>query len=173
MPRKLFRKYLPTAERLREIRSLGGMGQLFTDPNLWHLNRRSLSGAAFIGIFCAFMPIPLQMVVAAILALRFKCNLPMSIVLVWISNPLTYVPMFYFTYRVGAWMLGMPRTMPEQVTVAWFVEQLIPLRLGSLLCGLVFGAVAFGVVRLLWRLAVLRSWRRRGVGRTGENSADN
>ena len=72
MPRKLFRKYLPTAERLREIRSLGGMGQLFTDPNLWHLNRRSLSGAAFIGIFCAFMPIPLQMVVAAILALRFK-----------------------------------------------------------------------------------------------------
>ncbi|MCH8542760.1 MAG: DUF2062 domain-containing protein [Alcanivorax sp.] len=161
MPRKLFRKYLPTAERLRQHRSLGSMSQLFADPNLWHLNRRSLSGAAFIGIFSAFMPIPLQMLLAAGLALRFKCNLPMSIVLVWISNPLTYVPIFYFTYRVGAGMLGMSRAIPEQVTIAWFVEQLIPLWVGSLVCGLVFGGLAFVIVRLLWRLAIVRSWKRR------------
>lgn len=169
MPRRLFRKYLPSPERLTRFSALGRRSGLLADPNLWHLNRRSLSGAAFVGIFCAFLPIPMQMVLAALLALRFKCNLPLSMVLVWISNPVTYVPVFYFSYRVGAWLLDMPRHMPEQVTVAWFVEQLLPLWLGSLLCGLAFGLAGFISIRLLWRLAIVRSWqaRRRRRARDG------
>ena len=169
MPKQLFRKYLPTAERLRSMKSLGGLGAILADPNLWHLNRRSLSGAAFIGISISFVPIPMQMLVAAVAAVRFKCNLPLSLTLIWISNPLTYVPMFYFSYRVGTWALGMSRTVPEQVTVAWFVEQLIPLWVGAVMSGLFFGAMGFLIVRLLWRLAVVRSWRRRR-DRTGPDA---
>src|SRR5690606_20244089 len=115
MPKRLFRKYLPSPEKIRHSKSLSFLGALLTDPNLWHINRHSLAGAAFIGIFSAFLPIPMQMGVAAILAVRFKCNLPLSIVLVWITNPLTIAPVFYFTFTVGAWILGAPQHMPENI----------------------------------------------------------
>lgn len=132
-----------------------------SDPNLWHINRHSLAGSAFIGVFTSLLPIPMQMAVAALLAVRFHCNLPLSVVLVWISNPVTYVPIFYFTYRIGAWMLGMPPHSGEDITITWFVEQLVPLWLGSLLCALVFGGLAYATVKVAWRLAVVRSWNLR------------
>ncbi|ERP89794.1 hypothetical protein Q670_14910 [Alcanivorax sp. P2S70] len=165
MPKRIFRKYLPKPERLREQKSLRFLGELLSDPNLWHINRRSLAGAAFIGIFAGLLPIPLQMGLAAFLAVRFHCNLPLSVMLVWISNPVTYVPIFYFTYRIGAWILGMPPHSGEDITVAWFVEQLIPLWVGSVLCAMLFGGAAYLTVKVAWRLAVIRSWNLRARAR--------
>ena len=161
MPKRLVRKYLPSPEQIRKNRNLRFLGSVLGNPNLWHINRHSLAWAAFIGIFCALLPIPLQMVVAAILAVRLKANLPLSILLVWFTNPVTYVPVFYFTYRVGAWLLGQSVVKPDDVEFAWFLEQLIPLWLGSVACGLVFGVLGFAAVKLGWRLAVVRSWNRR------------
>lgn len=158
MPKRLFRRYLPSPDKIRQNRSLGFLGALLSDPNLWHINRHSLAGAAFIGIFASLVPIPLQMLLAAILAIRFKCNLPLSVVLVWWTNPLTMVPVFYFTYRVGAWILGMPIMPPDKVSFAWLIEQMIPLWLGSILCGLVFGGLSWAMTKLIWRLTVARSW---------------
>lgn len=165
MPKRIFRKYLPKPERLREHKSLSFLGEVLSDPNLWHINRRSLAGAAFIGIFAGLLPIPLQMGLAALLAVRFHCNLPLSVVLVWISNPVTYVPIFYFNYRIGAWMLGMPAHSSDTITVAWFVEQLVPLWVGSVFCAVVFGGAAFMIVKIAWRLAVIRSWNLRARNR--------
>ena len=161
MPKRLFRKYLPSPDKIRRNRNLRFLGELLGDPNLWHINRHSLAGAAFNGVFCALLPIPLQMVVAAVLAVRFKCNLPLSILLVWFTNPLTYVPVFYFTYRIGAWTLGLDVAAPEQVDFAWLLQQLVPLWVGSVLSGLVFGLIGYALVKVTWRLAVLRSWQRR------------
>jgi uncharacterized protein len=158
MPKRLFRRYLPSPDKVRQNRSLGVLGALLSDPNLWHINRHSLAGAAFIGIFSSLVPIPMQMLLAAVLAVRFKCNLPLSLVLVWWTNPLTVVPVFYFTYRVGAWLLGMPITPPAQVSFAWLIEQMIPLWLGSMVCAVVFGGLSWAVVKLVWRLTVARSW---------------
>ena len=44
---------------------------------------------------------------ASVLAIVSRCNLPVAFALVWITNPLTIPPMFYFAYRLGAWLLGM------------------------------------------------------------------
>lgn len=161
MPKHLFRKYLPSPDRLKGHKSLSFLGEVLSDPNLWHINRHSLAGAAFIGVFTGLLPIPLQMGLAALLAVRFHCNLPLSVMLVWISNPVTYVPIFYFTYRIGAWILGMPPQTGEGITVAWFVEQLVPLWLGSVICAMVFGGLAYAAVKVAWRLAVVRSWNLR------------
>lgn len=171
MPKRLFRKYLPSPEKIRHNKSLSFLGALLADPNLWHINRHSLAGAAFIGIFSAFLPIPMQMVVAAILAVRFKCNLPLSVVLVWITNPLTMAPVFYFTYRVGAWMLGEPGHLPENVTFSWLFEQLVPLWLGSLLTGLLLATSAWGLVKLIWRFSVVRKWQQRRELRRRERAS--
>lgn len=138
---------------------------LLSDPNLWHINRHSLSGAAFIGIFCALIPIPLQMIIAVFLAVKFKCNLPLSIVLVWFTNPFTIVPIFYFTYRVGAWLLGMPITPPDQISFHWLIEQMVPLWVGSILTGLLAGGLAWGSIKIIWRMTVQRSWDKRRLQR--------
>ena len=87
MPKKFLRKYLPNPKQIRELPALRPLGKWLQEPELWHLHRRSVSGAVFIGMFCAFMPIPFQMVVAASLAVFSRCNLPISVALVWITNP--------------------------------------------------------------------------------------
>ncbi len=161
MPRRIFKKYLPSSERVRQTRSLGAFATLLGEPGLWHLNRRSLSVAVFVGVFCALLPMPFQMLPALLLAVWLKCNLPLTIVVVWTTNPFTYVPVFYFTYRVGARLLDMPVAPPDAVSFAWLLEQMLPLWVGSLACGVTFGLLGMLATRLLWRLAVVRRWEQR------------
>ena len=50
MPRGLVRRYLPDPDKLREHRALRPLGNLLHAPEIWHFHRRSVAGAAFIGI---------------------------------------------------------------------------------------------------------------------------
>jgi uncharacterized protein (DUF2062 family) len=83
------------------------LGTLLHDPNLWHLNRHSVARAMAVGLFAAFIPIPLQMLVAAILAITVRGNMPIAISLVWLTNPIT-MPVFICTYMTGAWLMNVP-----------------------------------------------------------------
>lgn len=164
--RKRLQSYLPTPAEVRKNRALKPIAHLLTRSEIWHLNRRAAAGAVFIGLFCAFLPIPLQMVVAAVLAVATRCNLPISVALVWITNPITIPPMFYFTYRLGAWLLDMQITVESiDLNLAWIWDNLgtigYPLLFGSLLCGWVAGITGFVVTRVLWRLHVIRRWQAR------------
>ena len=166
MPRRLLKRLLPTPHNMRAHKSLQPLARLLHDPNLWHLNRRSVSLAAFVGIFMAFLPLPIHMIGAAIASILLRCNLTIAVVLVWISNPLTIPPMFYSTYRLGAWMLDVPAQQTHfELSWEWLREGLgavwQPLMLGSLTTGLVLATAAYAAIRLLWRLGVQQQWRRR------------
>lgn len=69
------------------------MAPLIADPGLWQLTRRSVANAFSVGLFCAMLPIPCQMVAAALGARLTRCNLALAVGLVWITNPLT-MPLF-------------------------------------------------------------------------------
>jgi len=171
MPRRLFKRYMPDPSRLRRHQSLRVLGGLLDRPNLWHLNRHSVARAMGVGVFCAFLPIPLQMMVAAGLAIALRANLCISVSLVWLTNPLTMPVVFYCTYRLGAWLMGTPpRQLPEQWTWEWLTGQLAtgwqPFLLGSLVAGLVLATMAYAGTRLYWRWRAGRQWRRRRKGRT-------
>ena len=75
MPKKMIRKYLPDPEKIANIQGLGFLRHRLQDPNLWHLNRHSASGAMFWGLWCALLPMPFQMIPAAIAALIFSASL--------------------------------------------------------------------------------------------------
>ena len=121
----------------------------------------------FIGLFCAFLPLPVgQMLVAALLAVFARCNLPIAVALVWVTNPLTFGPIFYFAYKLGAWLLGIDAAAAEwDLSWQWLWQRLReiwwPLTLGSLVCGWVAGLTGSVLARLLWRLHVVRRWRER------------
>lgn len=166
MPRNFFRRYLPDAAWLNRQRSLRyALGGVIHDPNLWHLNRRSISGGIAIGVFVAWIPLPVQMVTAALIALMLRVNLPLAVLLTWISNPLTMPPMYWSGYRLGVRLLGERAQVGFEPSLRWFIAEFYriwePLMLGSLVLGVLSAGLAYGVMRLLWRLAVIRHHRQR------------
>ena len=166
-----YRKHLPTREQLRRTQSLRFLGDVIFEPNLWHFNRHSVSFAFLVGLFCCFLPIPFQMVPCVLLAVWIRCNIPVAIALVWLSNPITMPPLFYATYRFGAWILGREREV-SRINVSWewlsgqFAVVWEPLLLGSLLTGITLGSIGFVAVRIYWRYKVARHWSMRRLRRS-------
>lgn len=166
MPRKTLKQLAPSPARLKEIKILGILGDWLYEPNLWHINRYSASMAFFVGLFCALLPIPGQTLVAALMAVRLRCNLPLSVGLIWITNPVTMPAIFYMTYKVGAMILDAPLQAGEmEISAQWLSESLSqiwrPLLLGSLLCGLFLGSLGYFLINMLWRWRVGVHWKRR------------
>lgn len=173
----MIRKYLPSDESLREHTLLRPVRHLLQRPEIWHLHRRSVAGACFVGGFVAFIPLPLQMLIAAGFAIIGRVNLPISVALVWMTNPLTIPPMFYFAYSLGGWLLGIDPTIhgAGEMSWEWIREQawlvLKPLLVGSLVCGWVTGLTLMVVARIAWRMHVVRRWRQRQESRHAKAAA--
>lgn len=170
MPKKKLQKLFPTPEQVKNNKSLAFLKPLMSKPNLWHINRRSVAQAFFIGIFCAFIPMPFQMVLAALLAFYFNSNLPISVGLVWLSNPLTMPPLFYATYSLGAYLMDIPaREFSSDMGLDSLLSELneiwIPLYLGSFLAGVVFASLGYLGMRILWRINVVTHWNKRKAER--------
>ncbi|WP_221798688.1 DUF2062 domain-containing protein [Oceanobacter mangrovi] len=166
MPKKLFKRIFPSPEEIQANKSLRFLAPLFANPNLWHLNRRAVSKAFFVGLFVAFLPMPFQMAIAALFAFWANANVPISVGLVWVSNPLTIPPLFYGTYLFGTWMLQTPtRDFHIQLSVDWVLNELElvwePLLVGSLTVGIVLGIIGYFGVDWFWRHHVWQSWKNR------------
>ena len=170
MPKKLLKRYIPDSAELRNNKYLKIFARFLEDPNLFHMNRRSVANAFLSGLFWAMIPMPVQMVAATITALLIRgINLPISVALVWISNPLTMPPMFYFNYLVGTWILGEPENSPAfEASLEWLVtlaeNNWYHLYFGSFVVGVISGLIGYFVIRWYWRYYIVkkhrsRSWR--------------
>ena len=169
MARKLIKRYLPNHEWFKTQKSLQILGSWAYDPNLWHLNRYSVSAGVFIGLFVAFIPLPTQMLMAGLFAILFRANLPISVILVWVTNPVTMAPMFYMAYEVGSTIIGGP-DKEFVFELSWeFLGQLAhfwePFLLGCFFCGLFFGLPGSATARILWRWHVFKRWHERRLKR--------
>ena len=166
MPKKTLKSIMPSVARIREIKSLHLLGDWIYETNLWHINRYSASMAFFVGLFVAFIPIPLQMLLAALLAMLLRCNLPLSVCLVWVTNPLTMPALFFMAYEVGALIIHEPVVHVQfELSYHWLGHTLVtiwePFLLGCLLCGLFFGCLGYFIISLSWRWRVYAHWRER------------
>lgn len=171
MPKKLFQRYLPNPKEIRNNKYLKIFGTLIHEPNLWHFNRNSVATAFAVGLFCAWIPTPFQMVLAAGGAILFRANLPVSMALVWITNPLTMPPMFYAAYKIGAMILGV-NEMPFEMELSWhwLLHEMMqiwkPFLVGCLIAGISFALVGYVSIQVFWRWHVLRRWKNRQHGRS-------
>ena len=176
MPRHLIKRYAPDPKALKKHKYLKHLGILLHDENLWHLNRRSVSGGIATGLFWAMIPIPVQMFTAAFSAVFFRVNLPISVALVWLTNPITMPPVFYFNYKFGTWLLGAPHDVGQfQPSLEWFSREIgaiwAPLYLGSFVLGTLLAVLGYGLMRVYWRWHVLKRFRARiGRGRQSTRS---
>lgn len=166
MFRQLIKRLVPDPETLRKHPSLRLFQRWLHDPNLWHLNRYSVSSAVFIGFLVAFIPLPVHMVAAALFAIWWRSNLPVAVGAVWISNPVTIPAQFYFAYKIGARILQQPQhEFVFELSTQWVRYQLEsiwqPLLLGCLVCGINIALLGWIAVRVIWRMQVITRWRAR------------
>jgi uncharacterized protein len=176
VPRKYFRKYLPDPEAVRSSRMVAAFGGWLRHPNLWHLNRRSVSGAVAIGLFSGLVPGPLQMLTALLLAVPLKKNIPVALIVTLYTNPFTIVPLYLLAYAYGNLLLGMSATPAAVVPFEWdwteFGASLAalwrwtmslgkPLAAGLVALASTLALVGYVAVRLAWRAWVVGAWRAR------------
>ena len=160
------KRYLPKRERIKNIPALQFLGNRILEPNLWHFNRHSLSFAFLIGGIGCFLPIPFQTLPCVLLSIWIRCNVPVTVAVLWISNPITIGPMMFFAYLVGNRLLGSEQQpTPMDPTFEWFMGQLAgiwqPLILGSLVCGLITGIIGFLTIRIYYRWRIARYKQRK------------
>jgi len=171
MPRKILKKYLPHPKHIKNNKYLKVFGTLLHNPQLWHFNRNSIATAFAVGLFCAWIPIPFQMMLAAGLGILMHANLPVSVALVWLTNPITMAPMFYIAYKLGAFTLGVGEIpFKMELTTDWLIHGTLliwkPFLLGCVMMGSISAIVGYIGIHTFWRWAVIRRWQQRKHGRT-------
>lgn len=97
---------MPKKTHITKHRHLAWLGRRIHDPNLWKCNIKSIPRGVAIGLFVAFIPLPIQMLLAVLLAVLFRANLPFAIACTWITNPITFIPINYFIHNLGEKLLN-------------------------------------------------------------------
>lgn len=139
--------------------------------------RRLALGAA-AGLCVAFTPtVGVQMVAAAALAWVMRGNKAVAVAMVWITNPLTIVPIYYPCYWLGAHLTGYemvhiswweelvdPPTAGWWDTVAYmwghFMEVAVPLWVGCVFVALILATVGYFVTYHVVCAYRMRRWGR-------------
>lgn len=158
---------MPDPHEIKNNKTLQIFGDLLHDPNLWHMNRRSVAGAFAVGLFFAWWPVPFQMVLAAGGAIFLRTNLPLSVALVWITNPVTMPAMFYGAYVLGTWIIDVPETkFVMELSFDWLMNEMAaiwkPFLTGCMIAGVVSSALGYISISFIWRYSVLKK-RKSGV----------
>ncbi len=127
------------------------------------------------GMFITFTPtIGFQMLLVVFFAWLMRTNKLIGTVLVWISNPVTMVPIFYCNYFVGRMVLQQPGVHADYwrelahpphgwwpaVSFYWdkFTHIALPLWLGSVIVGLVLAYLTYYLVYYGVRWYRLKRW---------------
>lgn len=132
--------------------------------------------------FIAFLPlVGLQTVIAVAIAAAIRANKAVCIPIVWITNPITMVPIYGSCLMVGGLVTGKGSTESQQATLKslteyegagrflemefWrdllnvFLSFGVDLWVGCILVGTVFGVLGYFLSR--WGLSTYRERRRR------------
>jgi uncharacterized protein (DUF2062 family) len=171
----MLKRFLPTRESLTQTRFLRFLGPRIHAPLIWHINRRAVCRGMAVGAFFGLLIPIAQIPAAAIAALLLRANLWIAAVATLVSNPLTYAPIYYFAYRLGARLLGLGVQVPPAAavppepagpiqwlaeTIAWLAGIGGPLLLGVVLIAVSGGVLAYVLTRIAWRTQVLMRRRR-------------
>lgn len=68
---------------------------------LWHPCRDTVASGLAIGLFVSQLPMPGQMILAGVGAVRFRANVPIALAACWVTNPLTQIPIILFQEGLG------------------------------------------------------------------------
>ena len=118
-------------------------------------NAKGLAIGVFSGCFPFF---GFQTLLGVFFAKLAKGNIVLAAIGTWISNPFTYIPLYYFNYKVGSIFIGNSTniTIDRNLGINDLWEQgsifSIKLLLGSSFVGLLLASISWFIVLLLYKI---------------------
>jgi len=182
------KRLLPSHASIANNRWLRWLGPTLLHRSLWHMSRRGVAVGAAIGVFFAFITPIAQIPLSAGLSVVLRANVPVAIAATLVNTPPTFGPVYYAAWRVGSWMLGeeadearspkalraasdsaeaapadAPTAVPSSWRRYWNTVQEIgkPLLLGAAVFAVVFSALAYVLVNVVWHWRVRQKRLRR------------
>ena len=145
-------------------------------PNVWGFDQRSIAGGLALGLFIAFTPtIPFHMILCAVGAVLFRVNLFIAWIAIWVTNPVTAIPIYVAARRFGLFLCESPGVANATAALfgfegrfGKFMKEALYLWTGCLVFSFVSAFVGYAAVRVGW---LLYHWRigqgTEGEGRSG------
>lgn len=154
------------------------------DRSLWVPCRDTVAAGLAFGLFFSVMFMPCQSLPAAILAMRFRANVPFAMAATWFSNPFTAAPILFGQFRLGQWMRDtLHVSMPEFLAAAHLhvpgvgTFNASSFILGMITSGVLLALCAYPIVHLFSAVMPhylpVRSRRARLVKARSERAASN
>jgi uncharacterized protein (DUF2062 family) len=144
----------------------------------------SIALGVVLGVFVALTPtVGFQMITVAVIGTFIKANRIIAIILCWISNPITFIPMYYGYYWVGGKVLAvelwtfsnfsekMNGVLAARESLGYVEafkqlgsETLLPLFVGSLILATVFSIPLYPITMS----ALIKYRKRNGLDEMGQ-----
>jgi len=165
------KRWFPTREQLVRSRWLSPLAHHFQDDRLWQLDRGSIARGVAIGLFFGLLLPLAQFLFAVAFAIWLRGHVAVAAAATFVTNPLTFAPLYWLAHRIGSTLLGRSRTQAEadaamveaqaHATAAaqgWFsatweavVNAGAPLMVGLAVMAVIGALIGFVSVWLLWR----------------------
>ncbi len=100
------KNWAPKPETIHNNRWLRWLAPFLKNQALWHFSRRGAAWGVAIGIFFGLLVPIAQIPLSVGAAIVLRANVPLAVGSTLISNPLTYAPLWYGSYRLGQFVLG-------------------------------------------------------------------
>jgi uncharacterized protein len=158
--KETLKKYTPKRENV----NLGWLNKHLTDPELWKWNKRTIAKAFAIGLFCAFLPMPAHTLLGAILAVMFSANILLSILIVWVNNPITMVPIYYFTYKLGASIIGIEMDLNFEFSFSYLMENFgnatLAMWIGGIITSIISAIMGYFAIIAIYKYRAIKRVKR-------------
>ncbi len=100
------RKQIRIKQGIKKTHIFRIWGHKLFENVLWKIDKKGIAGGLSLGLFVAFMPtIGFQMIIVTFGAIFFKVNLPLALLVCWVTNPLTAIPIYTAEWQLGKYIL--------------------------------------------------------------------
>lgn len=149
MIRKFFRKLVSKKDKFDHLLEKYNLPRAY-----FNINRKMITRGVAIGLFWGFIPMPMQMLAVLAITPFIRFNVPLAIIIVWLSNPFTMPFMYYMEYLTGNFILGQEGIANMELTIDWFSTHIgdifIPLYVGTAFYSIVISTLTYLLLNWLW-----------------------
>ena len=100
----------------------------------------------------------------AIFAVVFSANILLSILVVWVNNPITMVPFYYFTYKLGASIMDIEMDPEFEFTFSYLMESFgnvtIAFWVGGLITSIVSALLGYYSIIAIYKYKAFKRVKR-------------
>lgn len=176
-------KHVPTRDSIADYRLLRPFAHHLTQPNLWHMNHRSVPRAVALGLGVGVIVPVMHTLLVMIFAVPTRANIAIAAATTFVVNPLTMPPLYWAAYRIGKWELNRGSEVDPATTahvtgemarfMFWIHHASGPIALGILTIAIAASSIGYLVSGFLWKRWRMSRWharrRARSVGQQAAN----